>query len=69
MFQLIATGNYVYHNGTGRIHSKKIFRDAAIAKAYIPKFKEMCTTPIDDNDLFVLENVTSIKLVELEIEG
>lgn len=66
-YQLIAIGYYAFHNGTGRVHSRKIFTDKESANKYISVFTEMCITPIDDNDLFFLDKVSSVKIIELEV--
>lgn len=67
-YQLVARGPLGAINGSGKIHSKKIFRSLDEAREYSDEFKRNVTTPVDKFDMAYLEKVIFLTIVELELE-
>ncbi len=70
VYQLIATGASGI-GSSGKISSKKIFKNRISAKNYIEEFKIKCTSRVDGiKDLFTLLNDEFLVfyVIELELE-
>ena len=67
LYQLVAVGQD-FLGSSARRFSKRVFRTEAAASAYQEEWMTVLTTPLRDLDLGVLDSVTSIRIIELELE-
>jgi len=66
IYQLKCEGPRQYLDGYGKIFSQDVFKTIKEAEEHIPKFKELCTTPMADCDLEVLSGKQMrVKILEL----
>lgn len=65
-YQLVVKGPLLNFSSEYTHHSKRIFKDRNLADKKMAAFIKTCLTPLNDEDLFVLEKVTSSKIIELE---
>ncbi len=68
IFQLSAYGNLVTFNDRHTMHSRKVYKDEERAKAAIPDFRKLVTTPKDEQDLMVMNKKNlRIRINQLEL--
>ena len=67
IFQVVAKGTNFLGN-SAKTRSYKVFRTRKAAEDYQQEFKKKCETPVDDHDLGVLEDISEIKIFELELQ-
>ncbi len=68
VYQLVAVGHLRVNGARHIVHSKKVLRSKKGAEKAIPAFKEIVTTPKDDNDLMVMtDNPLRVFVEPLEV--
>jgi len=69
LYQLVAEGPLAYFNRGHHYYSKHVFTSLDDAEKHKPIFAQSCINETGDKylDLFRLEKVTEVKIVELEL--
>ena len=67
LYQLVASGPHATLGGRHKFHSKRVFANPSDAHNYAEEFKAVCCRPKGDHDLFYLERVDRVGVVELEL--
>ncbi len=68
IYQLSAYGNLVTFNDRHTMHSRKVYKNEERAKANIPDFRKLVTTPKDEQDLMVMSKKNlRIRINQLEL--
>lgn len=68
LYQLVAVGPTVLFGSLHKFHSKRIFFSREHAEEYKEEFAALCMTKRNGYDLFELESVTEVRVLELELE-
>lgn len=69
IFLLKATGySAIFPGSTMTPMCSKVFKTREAAAAFEPVFREKCVTSTGDDDMFVLEKVTRVAIIEMDMD-
>jgi len=68
LYQLVATGPMRFLEGRHTMHSRRVYTTIAEAHSHEGEFVADCTTERGKNDLYVLDRVDNVSVVELELQ-
>jgi hypothetical protein len=69
VYQMQAMGSYAMFNGEAKILSRVVYKNKEdITKEVEGEFIKLCTTPLNEDDMFYMANVNRVRINELFIK-